>query len=312
MKKNSNHWSEQREAARGFFLKITFWLFKILPGEILRIVAAIVALFYWAFSSKTRRESRKFLLRAGVKKPNVFKHIFSFSIALVEKMEVWGGKVRRDKLSARGDTADLVDRLRRGEGAILICSHLGNIELLRSFAHSGQTALGREVSLISIVDFDQTARFNRMIKEVNPSSMTRLISSNAITPATIVELQEQITSGGLAVIAGDRTSANSPDRAVCTPFLGKNARFPYGVFLLCALLEAPIYFIFALREKDICFRPSYFMIAHSHIVKSALTRKERQKQIEKMASGYAALLEIYAKNKPYQWYNFYDFWEEND
>jgi predicted LPLAT superfamily acyltransferase len=77
---------------------------------------------------------------------------------------------------------------------------------------------------------------------------------------------------------------------------------------MAALLKAPVYFIIALRRKNLTLIPKYDM----HVHKSPLTfeggRKERQARSTELLQSYAALLESYCKEKPFQWYNFYDFW----
>lgn len=320
-KTGTAHWSEQKEEASGYGgLKFLLMVFRFLPVIFLRICIFPVSLFYYIFSKKARDESRRFLNKAAAvirketpgRKFSVspLKHILSFSLTLVDKVEAWGGKVPLKKICFQeDDIQDLISRLDRGgDGALLICSHLGNAELLRGLASFNRTGVSREVPVTSIVDFSGTAYFNQMLKELNPDSMMNIISANNIGPDTVVQLQECVTAGGLVVIAGDRTSAVTRDRYLSFPFLGEAAPFAYGVFFLAALLDVPSYFIFALRQKDITLFPQYNMHVHKSLVSFDCPRKERDERIADLARSFAKCLEGYCIQVPYQWYNFYNFW----
>jgi predicted LPLAT superfamily acyltransferase len=92
------------------------------------------------------------------------------------------------------------------------------------------------------------------------------------------------------------------------PFLGEEAPFTQGAFFLAALLNAPVYFIFALRRSALSLNPEYNMHVHRSSLSFDCPRKERNHRIKELAGSFAATLEGYCKQQPYQWYNFYDFW----
>jgi predicted LPLAT superfamily acyltransferase len=312
------HWSQHKEEARRYrTLKLTLVLFRVLPGCVLRLIAYPVSFFYYVFSKRARGESRRFLRRAvgGNARISPFRHILAFSLTLIEKMESWGGKASDACLSYRtdDDMRDLKNNLARKKGALLVCSHLGNAELLRGLATRGYSVVERDVPISSIVDVAVTAHFNRMIREVNPDAAINIIPTSEIGPATIIQLQDRIAEGGVVVIAGDRTSANSRNKYFRIPFLGEDASFTYGTFFLAALLDAPAYFFFALREKDVSPRaPRYTVHIHKSPVSFDCPRAERETRIEELARCFAGRLESYCKHYPYQWYNFFDFWAREE
>jgi predicted LPLAT superfamily acyltransferase len=160
------------------------------------------------------------------------------------------------------------------------------------------------------VDFDVTAHFNRMLKELNPQSSLDLISAKEIGPHTAILLEEKLSAGGLVVITGDRTRLGMADKNLMIPFFGEDAPFSPGVFYLAALMKAPVYFIFALRRGDLSLKPEYDMHIHKSALSFECTRKERAGLSVELARSFAALLENYCKESPFQWYNFYDFWSK--
>jgi predicted LPLAT superfamily acyltransferase len=147
-----------------------------------------------------------------------------------------------------------------------------------------------------------------MIQELNPQSVLSAIGVNEISPHTAILLQDRIAAGELVVIAGDRTSAHAQDKYFMFPFLGEDAPFAQGAFFLAALLGAPVYFIFGLRRRTFSLKPEYNMHVHRSKLSFDCPRGERNQRIKELAGSFAAILEGYCKQQPYQWYNFYDFW----
>ncbi|GHV42194.1 hypothetical protein AGMMS49546_20020 [Spirochaetia bacterium] len=320
----NTHWSEQSEqASRYWHVRLLLLLVKYLPMIIVRILTFPVALSYFIAAKRVREVSRLYLERAvnsinrdgqgnGRRlRVNVFKHSHAFALTVVEKVEAWGGKVLLNRIHFQeDDITGLKETLEKRKGALLICSHLGNAELLRALADFNRTGVSRNIPVTSIVDFTVTAYFNRMLREVNPGSMMHIISADDIGPGTIIMLQERLAAGELVVIAGDRTSANTRDKYFLFPFLGDDAPFGYGSFFLAALLDAPTYFVFALRQKDVSLSSQYNMYVHKSPVSFDCSRREREARIKETARLFAADLERHCKQHPYQWYNFYDFWAQ--
>ena len=318
------HWSRQKEQAAGYWhLKFLLILFRLLPVIALRILAFPVGFFYFLFSKKGRAESRRFLTRAAPFADNAetakrclsplapLRHIVSFSLTLVEKLQSWGGKFSFANIHYQNDdVVELVELLKNGKGAFLVTSHLGNAELLRGIVSFGRPGISRKVPITAIGEIRTTAHFNRMLKELNPQSTVDIINPNEIGPHTAALLEEKLAAGGIVTIAGDRTSSHETEKGLTIPFLGEEAPFSIGTFYLPVLLKAPVYFVFGLRRGALSLKPEY----NIHVIKCALsfdcTRKERILRSSELARSFAELLESYCKKEPFQWYNFFDFWSK--
>ncbi|MDR3336110.1 MAG: hypothetical protein LBT16_02795 [Treponema sp.] len=313
----ASHWSEIKEQDAGYWhFKLMGFTIRIFPIIVARFVAYIVSFLYFVFSKHARTESREYLKRIsaakGGEKFYTLPHITAFSLTLVEKAEAWCGKALFKRIHFQeDDIQNLIENLEKGQGALLISSHLGNMEFIRGLAGYNRTGVSRDLPVTVIVDFAITGKFNQMLRELNPRVMTQIVSSKEIGPETIILLQDRIDAGELVAIAGDRTSANTRNKYLRLPFLGKDAPFSYGSFLLAALLDAPTYFIFALRKKDVSLSSQYNMYIHKSSVTFDCSRKEREERIKEMARNFSEKLEYYCKQHPYQWYNFYDFWNDS-
>jgi predicted LPLAT superfamily acyltransferase len=318
------HWSRKKEQAAGYWqLKFTLGLFRFLPVVVLRLFAFPVGFFYFLFSVNGRTESKHFLTKAAAFAANPqtakkcrspmapLRHIISFSLTIVEKLESWGGRYPFENLHFQDDDiTDLIQRLEDGKGVLLIISHLGNAELLRGLAKFNRTGVSRKVPLTLIADMKVNANFTRMIKELNPESSLDIINAQEIGPHTAVMLKEKLAAGEMVTIAGDRTSPSETEKNLMIPFLGEEAPFSLGIFYLATLMNVPVYFLFALRRGELSIKPEYDM----HVCKSTLSldcsRKERFSRSSELARFFAEILENHCKNHPFQWYNFFDFWSK--
>jgi predicted LPLAT superfamily acyltransferase len=315
------HWADEKEKGSGYWqLKLMLSLRKVLGRGFMAALLRPIVLIFYLVSSASRAASRDFLARsaaaAGRAAPRCsdsFRHFLSFAEALVDKIDAWSGKIGVSDLSVKGGEVEtLVADLRAGRGAVVLCSHLGNAELLRALA---SLEVGEEIrgfSFTSIVEFSGTARFNRLIAEVDPRSMGMIVSAADIGPETMIVLKERIDSGGLVVIAGDRVAAANRSRVLRLDFMGAEASFPMGPFILADLLEAPAYFMFALRDRDLDWKSPYGFYVYRAGSGTGGDRRERQARVATLATEYASVLARHATEHPYQWYNFFDFWDKEE
>jgi predicted LPLAT superfamily acyltransferase len=105
-------------------------------------------------------------------------------------------------------------------------------------------------------------------------------------------------------IAGDRTPVRTEDRVSLVPFLGHDAPFPQGPYLLAHLLECPVYLMFCLRHKR-----GYRLYFEKFAERITLPRRDKSAALGQWAACYARRLESFCLIDPFQWYNFFDFWD---
>lgn len=315
------HWADEKEViSSNKPLLLVFGLMRKLPDYLVFILIYPISFFFYIFSKRGRVEAKNYQRQmkefTGEKVPlkiSPFKQILSFSLCVMEKMEGWLGNYHYNELVTHDDDLkSLQSQLEQGKGALFIGSHLGNIELLRSLSSFGENGIIRKISVTAIMELKSTEQFNRTLKEVNPNVDFQVIDPEKIGVNTIIELQEQIENGGLVVITGDRTSARSRSRIIREKFLGKDADFPYGVFVLALLLKAPTYYVFGLRTKTASLRPKYHIFVEKSKVDFERPSSKRDEKIHALCKEFVAKLEKYCVQFPYQWYNFYNFWKLED
>ena len=314
MSDNSIHWADKKEVAvLSWQLRFTFFAACHFPVFLKNAFAMVITAFYFAFLKKERKASRDFLKRCRGKASllDSYKHFLSFSLALMEKCYCWSGKASISQIETQRDDMDeLCKGLESGEGCLMICSHLGNIEYLWSSAAFNKTHVKREFEIYPIADTSITPKQNYLLNRGALNSLGKIIDANSIGPETAALLSEKLSAGNIAIIAGDRISANTRNRTVPVQFLGKQAHFPFGVFALASALKVPVYFVFAMREKNFSFSSACRMRVHKARNAMQGSYLDRKRKIPDLAKEFASFLEYYCLKEPMQWYNFYDFWAE--
>ena len=308
--------SEQKEVIKtGLPVRLLVFLVKFFPPPIVFAVSFLIAFFYWLGAFRQRsfiREFQKNVRNCGgdIKRINTFKTIFSFALSLVEKTKSWvyAEKNPVPVSFCNDDIQSLSKSLAEKKGAVLVMNHLGNMDLIRSLAVYGN-ANSSPITVTAIRELKATSAFDYTINSVNGNMLMHALDADNIGMETLELLQERIDSGGLVVIAGDRSSRSTPDRNVTLTFMKKNAVFPTGCYAVASLLKTDIYYMTAVREKTLMVHPKYNIFVKKCSVDLRCPKKLREERYAKCAEEFALFLENYAKMYPFQWYNFFTFWE---
>ena len=87
-------------------------------------------------------------------------------------------------------------------------------------------------------------------------------------------------------------------------FLGEQARFPAGPFLLAATFKVPVSFVFAFKETN----------THYHLFSSDIKEYNagsKDAVIKEMLTDFVSHMENKVKQYPEQWFNYYNFWQQS-
>lgn len=295
-------------AERGSALGIAFLAacYRLLGRKICTWIASPVVLYFYLTGRTQRHASQDFLnqvyavtgssRRAGFF--DTFRHFMNFFHTTLDKIAAWTGRARAEDMIF--DRPEDVERIMEsGQGGILLVSHLGNMEFCRPIAR------GRVRDQLHILlHHKNSQQFNKVLKRLNPQSNMNLIEVTDIGPDTIIYLRDKIQAGEWVVIAADRTPVKDLSRTVRVPFLGRDAAFSQGPYILASLLQCRVLTAMALKEGN-----AYKVFIEPFEEKIELPRKERSAAIMGYASKYASYLEGFATRYPNQWYNFFDFWK---
>lgn len=281
-------------------------------GASVALLTPIVAYFF-VTGPAVRRASMDYLRtlwatprgRAALGEPpnrsHVFRHLHEFAESLLDRMIVWSGDEKSIRVDPQGSEA-LAELVRQRRGAILLGSHLGSYDMLRLL--SSQTG-----TVVNVLMFTRhTARINAFFERLHPGLQMRMIEfePGSIRPA--FDLKAAIERGEFVGMMGDRVSESEYGRSVVVPFLGRHARFPLGPFLLQAVLGCPLFLTVCIRTGP----GRYAASAQLFAPEGPVPRRDRAKHAEELARRYAAALEECCLRAPYQWFNFFEFFCDED
>lgn len=254
--------------------------------------------FYW-FSPRARRASRAYLARVLESAPSarhVLRHFHAFAATLHDRLFLVRGRLDPFAmvLHGRGD----VDRLLgRGRGCLLLGSHLGSFDVLRALGCSSG-----DYRINVLMHEANDANTRRVFARLAPAFQDRVIHPGELD--AMLRVKDCLDRGEIVGILGDRPFGDGKVRS-CR-FLGTMAPFPLGPWLLAAMLGVPVALFFGLYVGG----PRYEVFFEVLSEGEAVPRAERQATAERWLEHYVARLEHHARRAPYNWFNFYDFWDE--
>ena len=300
------HWAQINEFSFVAGMRLLFSTCRVLGRWPFRIVLYPVVLWYLITKPEARAASSDYLRRVAAYrgdsdiKPGmftVFRHFASFAESLLDKMLLWSGLFRTDRVRLQGKEL-IAAQIAAKSGGLLICCHLGNLELCRVLSKQMPG-----LKLTALIHTKHAEKFNRLLAQLDPDSQLNLMQVTELSPATAVVLAEKVARGEFVAIAGDRIPIAQNPRIALAQFLGEMAPFPVGPYILASLLQCPTYLMFSLRTGNTS--EVYFETFRESI---SLPRKGRDEALAGLAGEYARRLEHFCLQAPLQWFNFYDFW----
>ncbi|WP_017412554.1 glycosyltransferase family 2 protein [Aeromonas salmonicida] len=306
------HWSRTPERGSLLGMQIMLASYRLLGRRGFSLLLYPVIGYFWLTGRAQRQASQAYLARLeafsrtqGIRLPpeprSSFRHFLRFGESALDKLAGWRGDIAEDQVELVG-REHYEAAINSGKGLLLLGSHLGDLELCR--------ALGSrkgEVRINALVFTRHAARFNALLKEINPDSRLNLIQVQEMGADTAILLKEKLDQGEWVVIVGDRTSVTREKRVVWADFLDAPAPFPLGPFALASVLGCPVYLMFGLKEQG-RFRVHFEPFADS----LSLPRQGRQQILASRVQAYADRLQHHCLRAPLDWFNFFDFWQLTD
>ncbi len=291
-------WAARAERSNWLAVRLMAWIATTLGRPVARLLLHPIALYFLLFSPGPRRHAGRFLQRALGRPPTWgerYRHFHSFAAVVLDRLYFV-----RDHMAAfdvRLHGAELVDAtLAEGRGAFLLGAHVGSFEALHAV---GVSRPGLRVAMVMYPD--NARMIHAVLKAVAPDFELGIIAIGR--PQSTLQIRDWLDAGGLVGLLGDRYLAGDGSGTVELPFLGRPARFTDGPLRLAQLLRRRVIFMVALyrggRRYDVHFEQLADFSQPGATVDAALR-------------AYVARLEALAREAPFNWFNFHDFWHEDD
>ena len=291
-------WMRQQERSHLGALRFMVWLSLTLGRPFGRLVLRGIALYFVLFSPKARRNGRAYLARALGRPPSWldgYRHVMSFASTVHDRVYLLNDRFDLFDIQFVGDDA-VHQALQRQSGALLFGAHLGSFEVLRAMAHAHAQAP------VAMLMYEENARkINAILNAINPGAHQDVVALGH--PDSMLKARDRLDAGCLVGLLADRSLAND-STAECM-FLGAPARFPLGPWRMAAMLRRPVFFMAGLYLGGNRYRLHFELIADFSVIE----RTDREAAIERAMQAYADRLGEFCRQAPYNWFNFFDFWQ---
>lgn len=296
----SDPWQKQKERSTPLTLQTIRWIALHLGRSVSRLLLYPISGYFLLFAPKQRRASLNYLNRV-LDRPahwlDVAKHIHCFASTILDRVYLITAQF--DKLSIQFPSENMpLNYSKNGTGCLLLGSHVGSFEVLRSYA------VKKCPLPIKILMYEgQTPMIVQIFNALNPKVAETMITLNE-SPSSLLQIKEAIDTGHAVGMLGDRVMGK--EKTVRCHLLGAEIELPISPILIAATLEVPLIAFFGIYHGENNYQIHFNLLAE----KVMLTRKNRQQDIQRYAQQYADLLEAQIRNAPYNWFNFYDYWQD--
>lgn len=300
---NATTW-KQRPEGGGFF---AIWLIRAVARRGGRAVARSllwpITLYFLLMRAPERRASRAYLRRVLPVPPrlwHVARHIHTFASTILDRVFLLSGQLDRFDFRVEGLPA-LEVQLEQGRGVLVLGSHLGSFDALRVLATRRP-----DLRVRVLLDKAHNPAIQQLMDALNPRLAADIIDAGQPGPAIVLAMKEALDQGALVAMLADRAMAG--EAAIDAELLGEHARFPTTPWLIAGVLQVPVTLAFGLyrggNRYELVFEPVSDGLS--------LPRHERAQLLAGLVQTYAARLQHHARRAPYNWFNFFDFWQTDD
>lgn len=295
----SDHWSEHREGGGRFAL----WLirtFALLFGRrCSRLLLYPITLYFFFRRGRERRASYAYLERMFGRPANawmVMRHIHCFAATMLDRLFLLTRNLSRFDVQVRG-LDELHALMKPDRGTLLLGAHVGSFEALRVMSLQRP-----DVKFRVVLDTQQTPALTELLHALNPEIARNVIDASRPGHEVVFALHDAMNEGALATLLGDR--ARPGEATIEVDFLGSPARFPVAPFLVASMLKVPVVLCLGMYRGG----RSYELIFETLAEQIDLPRRGREAELRAFVQRYAERLEHHVRAHPYNWFNFYEFW----
>ncbi|HET6725958.1 MAG TPA: lipid A biosynthesis acyltransferase [Gammaproteobacteria bacterium] len=291
---NAQSWTHHREAGTPLAIRTIVLITQACGYYAGYALLYPTCLYFMLFRTHSVRASRHFLARVLGRPPafrEIFRHHLTFASCTLDRVRL---ARRPDDVTVRLHGREAIESSHGGgRGCLLFGAHLGSFEVLRALAPR------YDLRVKALMYRGNAGTINGMTQRLDPGAEDMLIEIGR--PDTLLRVKEALDAGETVGILADRVI--DADKSIEVQFVGGPVRLPSGPFLLAMLLKAPIVLGFG-----ICRAPSEYDVYFEVLADLPAVLDEADTQLKALAQRYADRVAHYAREMPYNWFNFYDYW----
>lgn len=293
-------WIDRPEGGSAFGYRLISTFAMLCGRTAARLLLYPITAFYLVRRGPERRAARKYLQQVLGRKASLWdvaKQIHCFAAVTLDRVFLLSERFKRFDIRVFG-----LDVMRqqwaKKRGVLVFGSHLGSFEALRVLAE-----FRRDVQVRVVLDVEQNPTITTILNTLNPELARSIINARQDGAVTALAIKEALDQTALVTLLVDR--ARPGNQVATADFLGRPAPFPTGPWQLAAALKVPVVLCFGLYRGGNRYDLHFELFAESLRVE----RGDRQASLNAIIQSFADRLAHYARGAPYNWFNFYDFWQ---
>lgn len=255
----------------------------------------LVSLYYFLFPGKAKKSLMYYFhKRLGYNyvrsRISIYQNFNYLGRTIIDRIVLMSGLPSPFTVNHEGGK-NLDDMVRDGKGGLLISAHLGNWE-------AAGHLLKRLATKINIVMYDgEHQKIKQYLETVRERSFNVIVIKEDISH--IYEINAALQRNEFVCIHADRFVEGN--RTIETELLGAKAKLPIGPFVLATTFQAPVSFVFAMKEG----------LKHYHFYASrGKVYNKGRAGVNDVVEDYSRKIEMMIKLYPLQWHNYFAFWNE--
>ncbi|MCK5869741.1 lipid A biosynthesis acyltransferase [Methylococcaceae bacterium CS1] len=297
-------WQESKERSTPVTLQLIRWIALHLGRPVARSLLYPISLYFLLFAVPQRKASQQYLARVLKRKVTWLdsaKHIHAFASTILDRVYLLTGQFAKLDISFQAENIPL-SYSKNGVGCLLLGSHIGSFEVLRSYAVSNYPLP------IKILMYEQQAPMMvQVLNALNADVADTLISLDG-SPSGLLKVKEAIDCGTTVGLLGDRILGDGNEKTVICTLLGEPVKMSTVPVLLASALKAPLIVFFGIYLGGNRYKIHFELLAEEVVLK----RKSRQQDIQSYTQKYVDIIEKQMLETPYNWFNFYDYWQQDE
>jgi predicted LPLAT superfamily acyltransferase len=295
-------WTAKKERGSMLLIRLIAWIAATLGRRVARLLLYPITLYFVLTAGDARRASVKYLARVLQRAPRrieVFRHFHCFAGALLDRVFFLKGRSDLFDIRVIDDAYAAQDSATRGRGVFLMGAHYGSFEAVRLVSRGND-----KLKLVLLMYEDNAKKINSLMAAINPQAQQEIVPLGNLS--AMLTVKERLDDGAIIGILADRTF--SEEKICVLPFLGAPAAFPVGPFKMAAMMRKPVFFMAGVYRGGNRYDIHLEKIADFGD-KDALASQTMQEAIDAAMRHYVARIEFFCREAPYNWFNFYDFWQ---
>ncbi|WP_158745491.1 hypothetical protein [Acidisphaera sp. L21] len=291
-------WSRSPERGASWLVHLMLWLMRHLTWFASGIVLPGITAWFYLTSATARGASTEYLGRVlgrRVTPLDVLRHIHVFASSILDRALLLTGKAGTITIEKINGLEDVDAAVAQGRGCVLLGAHLGSFAVLRTMRERCPVP-------IKVLMYRANAgAYSTVMERLDPDAAQDVIPIGDIQ--SMLRVHEAVAAGCIVGILADRAPTGA--RRTFASFFGRQAAFPVGPFVLAASLGVPVLLFQAVRTGKRRYQVTFTPFAE----RITLRRACRDADLSAVVGRYARWLEQSCRAHPFNWFNFFPFWE---